>query len=131
LASDQDHQRFIADVTHWQLIIAAILRSQDRYRVFIWGRPIGFLSSDIGFFGALPVLVVVAAVGAAALGLAGSLVPVLPESQPMVIAADSVRARNDASLLIVEASKVERGQLCVTTKLATPRNWGRISRSTR
>ena len=53
-------------------------------------------------------------------GVVGTGLDVLPESQPMEKVADSVKARNDAGLLIVKFLGIaKRGQFRVRAKLAT------------
>jgi hypothetical protein len=74
------------------------------------------------FFGRLLAVLPPVAVGTAvvATGLVGTGLDVLPESQPMEKVADSVKARNDAGLLIVRfLGFAKRGQLRVRAKLAT------------
>ena len=69
----------------------------------------------------LPAVVVGTAVVATELtGVVGTGLDVLPESQPMEKVADSVKARNDAGLLIVKFLGIaKRGQFRVRAKLAT------------
>jgi hypothetical protein len=67
-----------------------------------------------------PVVVGTAVVATGLTAVVGTELDVLPESQPMEKAADSVKARNDAGLLIVRFLGIaKRGQLRVRTKLAT------------